>query len=105
MQHDGNSRQDLVDARDEMRQAVMNAFCGLMQATQLPPMTILEVAAMAVGSVYREVAAAHRGHNTCPCGWRPRDFADIQNLQIALAEGARPHPTVDLLATAAVGRA
>jgi hypothetical protein len=41
----------------------------------------MSLAAMAVGSLYLEVAAAHRGDNPCPCGWEPHGAADLEALQ------------------------
>jgi hypothetical protein len=47
---------------------------------------------MAVGSLYLEVAAAHRGDNPCPCGWEPHGAADLEALQTSLALAAdQPH--------------
>ncbi len=68
-----------------LKKAVRTAFCGVMQTTRLPPMAAMSLAAMAVGSLYLEVAAAHRGPNPCPCGWQPRGAADVEALQTSLA--------------------
>lgn len=71
-----------------MRQMVMRTFCDLLHATKLPPMTVLEYAATAVGSVYREVADVHTWPSSCPCGWQPDEFSDISLLQSALIREA-----------------
>ena len=71
-----------------MRQIVMRTFCDLLHATKLPPMTVLEYAAAAVGSVYREVADMHSWPNACPCGWQPDEVGDISMLQRTLAREA-----------------
>lgn len=67
-----------------MRQMVMQTFCDLLHATNLAPMTVLEYASAAVGSVYREVADAHTWPSACPCGWQPDEIGDITILQNAL---------------------
>ena len=52
---------DTIAALDQMKRSVRIAFCGIMQSTRLPPMAALSLAATAVGLLYLEVAAAHRG--------------------------------------------
>jgi hypothetical protein len=71
-----------------MRQLVMRTFCDLLHATKLPPMVVLEYAAAALGSVYRETADAHARPHGCPCGWEPDEMRDIARLQKALVEEA-----------------
>lgn len=95
----------LDDARDEIRQALMSAFCGVLHRTRLSPMAVLELAAEAVGSVYREVADAHLGDQPCPCGWNPSPSADLAALQASLALSAAPPPGIDLARIAVAGRA
>ena len=92
-------------ARADIRQAVLTAFCAALHDTRLPPLTLIELAAQAVGSVYREVADAHSGDQPCPCGWRPRLQADLEALQAALALSAVPAPQLDLAGMAVLGRA
>ena len=65
-------------------------FCGVMQSTGLPPMAAMSFAATAVGLLYLEVAEAHRGDDSCPCGWEPRSAADLEALQTSLALAAKP---------------
>lgn len=65
------------------------AFCGVMQSSRLPPMAAMSLAATAVGLLYVEVAAAHRGDDPCPCGWEPRSAADLEALQTSLALAAK----------------
>jgi hypothetical protein len=72
---------DTIAALDQMKRSVRMAFCGVMQSTRLPPMAAMSLAATAVGLVYLEVAAAHRGDDSCPCGWEPRSAADLEALQ------------------------
>lgn len=83
----------------------MSAFCTALHGTRLSPMTVIGLAAEAVGSVYREVADAHLGDQPCPCGWHPSPAADIASLQEALALTAAPAPGVDLARIAIAGRA
>jgi hypothetical protein len=59
---------------------------------------------MAVGSLYLEVAAAHRGDNPCPCGWKPRSAADVEALQASLALSAE-QPRADFGAMEVSGTA
>ncbi|QEL24017.1 hypothetical protein FQV39_16620 [Bosea sp. F3-2] len=92
-------------ARAEIRQAVLTAFCAALHDTRLPPLALIELAAHAVGSVYREVADAHCGDQPCPCGWRPRLQADLEALQAALALSAASTPQPDLAGMAVLGRA
>jgi hypothetical protein len=71
-------------------ETVRMAFCGIMQSTRLPPMAALSLAATAVGLLYLEVAAAHEGDNSCPCGWEPHRAADLEALQTSLALASKP---------------
>lgn len=83
-------------ARADLRQALMTAFCHVLHASRLPPMTVLSLAASAVGSIYQEVAEAHRGNDPCPCGWQPSPQADVEALRTALATTAQVFPALDL---------
>ena len=75
---------ETIAALDQLKRSVRMAFCGVMQSTRLPPMAAISLAATAVGLLYLEVADAHRGDNSCPCGWEPRG-ADVEALQTSLA--------------------
>jgi hypothetical protein len=81
---------ETIAALDQLKRSVRMAFCGVMQSTRLPPMAALSLAATAVGLLYIEVAAAHDGDNACPCGWEPRNAADVAALQTSLALAAKP---------------
>ena len=105
MQPDQGSAESLETARAEIREAVMTAFCAALRDTLLPPLTLIELAAAAVGSVYREVADAHCGDQPCPCGWHPRLLEDLEALQAALALSATPALQPDLAHMAVLGRA
>lgn len=105
MQPDQGSAESLETARADIREAVMTAFCAALRDTRLPPLTLVELAAAAVGSVYREVADAHCGDQPCPCGWHPRLQEDLEALQAALALNAAPVPQGDLARMPVLGRA
>jgi hypothetical protein len=96
--------EDTIAALEQLKKAVRIAFYGVMQSNQLPPMAALSLAAAAVGSLYHEVARAHRGDDACPCGWKPRDAADLEALQTSLAL-ATERPRVELHALEVVGNA
>jgi hypothetical protein len=81
---------DTIAALDQMKRSVRMAFCGVMQSTRLPPMAALSLAATAVGLLYLEVAAAHEGDNSCPCGWEPHGAANLEALQTSLALATKP---------------
>jgi hypothetical protein len=95
---------DTVAALDQLKRSIHMAFCGVMQSTQFPPMAALSLAATAVGLLYTEVAAAHRGDDSCPCGWEPRSAADLEMLQTSLALAAKP-PRPDFRAALVEGDA
>ena len=61
MQLAAPTEDEAIVALEQLKRTVRIAFCGVMQSTRLPPMAALSLAAMAVGSLYGEVAAAHRG--------------------------------------------
>jgi len=89
----------------EMHRSIMMAFCDVLRTTRLPPMTVMSLAASALGAVYKEVADQHRSDGACPCGWTPNLHADVEALQAALAATTQAIPSVDLRAMQAVGRA
>lgn len=101
--HEAQERTDR--ARADFHQTVMAAFCQALRSTDLPPMKVLELAAMAIGSVYQEVAEAHRGDNPCPCGWKPDTSADIETLQAALAAMVPALQPSSLMTMPTLGRA
>jgi hypothetical protein len=78
-------------AREKMRKAVLCAFCHVVQATGLKPMAVLGLAATAIGSIYKDVAAAHVCNDDCPCGWQPQTDPDVEALQRAIAAEANQH--------------
>jgi hypothetical protein len=95
---------ETIAALDQMKRSVRVAFCGIMQSTRLPPIAALSLAATAVGLLYLEVAAAHEGDSSCPCGWEPCNAADLEALQTSLALATKP-PRADFHAIQVEGHA
>jgi hypothetical protein len=104
MQFAAPTEDEAIAALEQLKKTVRIAFCGVMQSTRLPPMAALSLAAMAIGSLYHEVAAAHQGDNPCPCGWKPRSGADVDALQTSLALSAE-QPRADFHAIQVAGSA
>ncbi|KRR02790.1 hypothetical protein CQ12_06855 [Bradyrhizobium jicamae] len=96
---------DSESAGAEMHRSIMTAFCDVLRASQLPPMTVMKLAASALGAVYKEVADQHGTDGVCPCGWQPNRRTDIAVLQAALAASMEAVPSADLRVMQAVGRA
>ncbi len=94
---------DTIAALDQLKRSIRMAFCGVMQSTQLPPMAALSLAATAVGLLYTEVAAAHRGDDRA-LRWEPRNAADLEALQTSLALATKP-ARVDFRAAQVEGHA
>lgn len=94
---------DSSDSRSmqtDLEQTLMTAFCRSLDGSRLPPMTVMRMMAEALGSVYRQVAAAHRSQ-ACPCEWQPSLDSDIESLQatVGVAAEARPKVNLDLMQT------
>jgi len=89
----------------EMHRSIMTAFCNILRTTQMPPMTVMSLAASALGAVYKEVADQHRCDGGCPCGWKPNLRVDVEALQAALAATTQAVPSADLRVMQAAGRA
>jgi len=83
----------------------MTAFCDVLRTSQLSPMTVMNLAASALGAVYKEVADQHRPVGACPCGWQPNPRTDMAILQAALAASIEASPSPDLSMMQTVGRA
>lgn len=92
-------------ARAELHRSIMAAFSKMLHANRLPPMTVMTLAAAAIGSIYKEVADAHRCHDACACGWQPDPSADVRALQTALAATTQAFPPSDLRIVQVAGRA
>ncbi len=95
---------DTDAARDELNRAIMAAFCSVLHASRLPPMTVMSLAASAVGSIYKEIADEHRA-DACPCGWHPNPRTDVEVLQTALAATTQTISLSDLRVVQVAGRA
>jgi hypothetical protein len=102
MQFDGLIDEEAIEALEKLQRAVRAAFCGVMQSTRLPPMAAMNLAAMAVGSLYLEVAEVHQAHHgtiACQCGWEPQGAADVEALQSSLAlSAAQPNSRPNAIA-------
>jgi hypothetical protein len=96
---------DNESAGAEMHRSIMTAFCEILRTTQLSPMTVMKLAASALGTVYREVADQHGADASCPCGWKPNPLADVEALQAELAAKTLAAPPPELRAMQVVGRA
>lgn len=95
---------DAEAARDELHRAILSAFCNVLHASRLPPMTVMRLAAATVGSIYKETADEHRC-GACPCGWQPHPGADLEALQTALAAATEAVPLSDPRTIQVAGRA
>ena len=73
-----------------IRAAMVASYSATLGNTRMPPLEVLGYIAAAVGSLYREVAAAHTGPQPCPCGWVACELLDVITLQQALAASALP---------------
>lgn len=100
-----SSNPDKEAARAELRRSIVVAFCKVMNGSGLPPMTVMSLAAAAIGSIYREVADQHRSGGSCSCGWQPSPDADVEALQAALATATEAVPFFDLRIAQVAGRA
>ena len=87
---------DTRTVQAEMRRSIVAAFCKAINEGGFPPMTVMGLAATAIGSIYREVADQHRSGGSCPCGWQPDPDADLELLQAALAIAMQASSLPDL---------
>lgn len=95
------------EARDEaaMENALARAFWRGLSERPMPPMAALEIAARVVGTLYRQIAAAHEGPHACGCGWHPEPDTDLIMLEAHLAAALLGPPKPDLARMPAAGRA
>jgi hypothetical protein len=82
-------------AQTALERALTVAFWQALQQRPMPAMAALECAARTVGALYRQVAAAHGPHGTCPCGWEPDPEADLIMLRWPDASSGRRGPRHD----------
>ena len=93
------------NAQGTLERALTVAFWQALQREPMHVMAALEAAARTVGTLYRQVAAAHGPDGHCTCGWEPDPEADLIVLEAMLA-AALSHPTRhDLADMVPVGRA
>lgn len=71
-----------------LERALIRAFWHAVQNEPMPVMAALEAAARALGTLYRETAAAHGPGGSCGCGWQPDPEADLIVLEAMLAAAA-----------------
>lgn len=89
-----------------LERALGNTFWRSVQQHPLPVMAALEVAARTIGTLYRQVAAAHGVGGSCGCGWQPDPDSDVLVLEAMLAAAAQPRkPHDDLANLPAAGHA
>lgn len=93
------------EARAHIRATIMNEFCDVMHKTGLPPMTVMRLAAQAIGSIYREVADVHTGPTACSCGWHPCNGSDMELLSAALKSACQRCGSDDLRQMRVIGNA
>lgn len=98
---DGDDRQT---TQADLDRTLMTTFCRVLDGSRLPPMAVMRMMAEALGSVYRQVAAAHRDQS-CPCGWQPTSERDIEAMQAAVGDAATAKPVVNLELMETIGRA
>lgn len=93
------------NAQGTLERALTVAFWQALQREPMHVMAALEAAARTVGTLYRQVAAAHGPDGHCTCGWEPDPEADLIVLEAMLA-AALSHPARhDLADMVPVGRA
>jgi hypothetical protein len=103
MQHDRTALAPEKQASAHMAQSIRHAFCTTVNASGLPPMAVLELAALALGAIYKEAAAVHCGVNGCPCGWHPDATADLEAMRQALGIALSVEAGMDLRLVAPLG--
>ena len=92
-------------AEAALDEALRRAFWQSLHRGALPPMLALEVAARAVGALYRQMADGHEGPGGCACGWEPDPDGDLIVLEANLAAALLQPPSADLARMEPLGRA
>lgn len=90
---------------EAVRLLITRTFMEALRSTELAPMDVLEYAATAIGTVYRDVADAHSPPRWCPCGWQPDIMRDVAALKTALAAAALPEMESSLARAEVAGHA
>lgn len=86
-------------------EALRRAFWQSLHRGPLPPMLALQVAARAVGALYRQMADGHEGPSRCACGWEPEPDGDLIVLEANLAAALLQPLCSDLAQLKPLGRA
>lgn len=97
--------QDERHGQAALEQALIRSFWHALQHQPLPAMAALEAAARTVGTLYRQIAAAHGAQGCCACGWEPEPGTDLLMLEAALAAALMQGPVEDLARMPVAGRA
>ena len=92
-------------AQGSLERALTTAFWQALQREPMHVMAALEAAARTVGTLYRQVAAAHGPDGHCPCGWEPDPDCDLIVLEANLAAALLHPPQADLFRMPAAGSA
>jgi len=90
---------------EAIRFMVTRTFMDVLRQTNLAPLEVLEYAATAIGTMYRDVADAHTWPRECPCGWEPDMMADVAMLKSALSAAAIPELDSPLARAVVAGNA
>jgi hypothetical protein len=96
---------EIEAARTALHRMIRAAFGRAIHTHPLPTLTLLKLAAAAVGAIYKEVAEDHLRAGSCPCGWQPSLPEDVEALQAALAATTEAAPCSDLGLVEIAGRA
>lgn len=92
-------------AQGMLERALTVAFWQALQREPMHVMAALEAAARTVGTLYRQVAAAHGPDGHCACGWEPDLETDLIVLEAMLAAALAHPPRRELADMVPVGRA
>ncbi|MBX9932746.1 MAG: hypothetical protein K2Y56_14590 [Methylobacterium sp.] len=92
-------------AETALDEALRRSFWQRLHHDALPPMLALQIAAGAIGTLYRQLAEAHRGPGGCACGWEPDPDGDLIILEARLASAIIQSARHDLARMPAAGRA
>lgn len=93
------------EAEASLDEALQRAFWQSLHRGALPPMQALQVAARALGALYRQMADGHEGPGGCACGWVPDPDGDLIVLEANLAAALLQPPSADLARMEPLGRA
>jgi hypothetical protein len=93
-----------LDIELELANSLMASFCRVLESSNMPPMQVLQMMARSLGGIYREVSVEHQ-KGSCPCGWCPNGFEDLELIHRAISVGVTRAQRTDLRSMAVAGRA